>query len=299
MDFVLKTHNLTKQFKNTLAVNNVNMVINRGDIYGFIGENGAGKSTIIRLITGLAIPTSGSFELFKTNRKGAIAAVVETPALHLSLNAVRNLYFQAQILGLKDYKEKVNDILKLVGLEYLINNNKISKHFSYGMKQRLGIAMALLSEPEFIILDEPMNGLDPVGIVQIRELIKKLNNELNITFLISSHILTELDKVATKYGFISRGRLLKEMDSNELHDISKGYLKVTFKDEITDKIKDMLSNYDYQLLNKKTIRINGIVDSSNLLKVFINNDIMVMNVENITKSIEDFYLDIIGGRNHD
>lgn len=295
MEYVLKTKNLSKQYKTTLAVDSVNMTINRGDIYGFIGENGAGKSTIIRLVTGLANPTSGSFELFKTNRLGAVAAVVETPALHLALSAEKNLFFQCQMLGLKNYSKKVSDILNLVGLEYLIGDKKPAKNFSLGMKQRLGIAMALISDPEFIILDEPMNGLDPVGIIQMRELIQKLNQEHGITFLISSHILSELDKVATKYGFISKGRLIKEVSAEELHDISNGYTKITFANIIDDKVKEILTTFDYEIISEKAVKIKGLVETSNLLKTFINADIMVSNIENVSKGIEDYYLEIIGG----
>lgn len=298
MEYILKTNNLTKQYKTTLAVDRVNMTIHRGDIYGFIGENGAGKSTIIRLITGLANPTSGSFELFKTNRLGAVAAVVETPALHLALSAEKNLFFQCKMLGLKNYTEKVYDILRLVDLEYLIGDKKPAKDFSLGMKQRLGIAMALISDPEFIILDEPMNGLDPVGIIQIRELIQKLNQKNGITFLISSHILSELDKVATKYGFISRGRLIKEVSAKELHDISNGYVKITFVNVVDEKTKDILADYDYEVINEKSVKIKGQVETNNLLKSFVNADIMVSNIENVTKGIEDYYLEIIGGKNN-
>ena len=295
MDYILKTHDLTKRFNTTLAVDRVNMLIERGDIYGCIGENGAGKSTIIRLITGLANPTSGSFTLFKANRLGAIAAVVDSPGLHLSLSAENNLFYQCQMLGLKKYKEKVQDILRLIGLEYLIGEKKPVKNFSLGMKQRLGIAMALISDPEFIILDEPMNGLDPIGIIQMRELIKKLNQEQGISFFISSHILSELDKVATKYGFISHGRLIKEVSAKELHDDSSGSTRITFVNPINETIKIILFDYEYEIVNERSIKLTGHVDTGKLLKAFINADIMVSNVENISKGIEDYYLEIIGG----
>lgn len=296
MHYMLKTDNLTKRFGTTLAVDRVNMTIERGDIYGCIGENGAGKSTIIRLITGLVNPTSGSFKLHKSNRLGAIAAVVESPSLHLSLTAEQNLYFQCKMLGLDNHKERTREILNVVGLHYLIGHKKPAKHFSLGMKQRLGIAMALISNPEFIILDEPMNGLDPVGIIQMRELIKKLNEERGITFFISSHILSELDKVATKYGFLSHGKLLKEVSVEELYEASRAYVKVTFGIPVDNEIKQILTGYDYEVVLDKVVNIKGEIDIHQLLKAFINADIIVTNVENINKGIEDYYLEIIGGK---
>lgn len=296
MAYILKTHDLTKRYGQTVAVNSVNMVIERGDIYGCIGENGAGKSTLIRLITGIATPTAGSVELYKSDRLGAVAAVVESPALHLSLNAEQNLYYQCKMLGLDNPQERAEAVLKTVGLEYLIGNKKRVKIFSLGMKQRLGIAMALISNPEFIILDEPMNGLDPVGIVQIRELIKKLNEERGITFFISSHILSELDKVATKYGFLSHGRLIKEISAEELH-ASQSYVKITLEKDVDESVKALLSDFDYEIIGK-IIKIKGHTEINQIMKIFIDANILVSNVEVVNKGIEDYYLEIIGGK-HD
>lgn len=221
MSVVLKTINLTKKYKDLIAVNNLNMVINKGDIYGFIGENGAGKSTVIRLITGLANPTSGKVEVSLEERLGIMQAIVETPAIHLSMSALDNLIYQSKMLGFLKTKEELQKSLVDVGLEDVVSSKKKAKDFSLGMKQRLSIALALLSDPEFILLDEPMNGLDPIGIKKMRDLIISLNKEKGITFLISSHILPELDKVATKYGFISKGKLLKEITADEIHKSDK------------------------------------------------------------------------------
>ncbi|HHX81142.1 MAG TPA: ATP-binding cassette domain-containing protein [Acholeplasmataceae bacterium] len=296
MNYILKTHDLTKRYGTTLAVDRVNMTIERGDIYGCIGENGAGKSTIIRLITGLANPTSGSFELFKKNRLGAIAAVVESPSLHLSLTAEQNMHYQCRMLGLDNYQERTREILNVVGLHYLIGHKKAAKNFSLGMKQRLGIAMALISNPEFIILDEPMNGLDPVGIIEMRELIKKLNEERGITFFISSHILSELDKVATKYGFLSHGKLLKEVSVEELYETSRASVKITFGNPVGSEIKEILVGYDYEIIQANIVEIKGNIEIHKLLKAFVKEDIIVTNVENLNKTIEDYYLEIIGGK---
>lgn len=221
VDYIVKTYNLTKDFNNFRALDNVNITINKGDIYGLVGENGAGKSTLIRLISGLMIPTSGSIDLQNLGGFGSLSAIVESPALHPSCSAVMNLKLQCDLLGIKNCNDRIEKVLEIVGLQDLINNNKKVKHFSLGMKQRLAIAMALISNPKFIILDEPMNGLDPLGIMQMRELFIELNQNHNITFLISSHILSELDKVATKYGFISRGKLLLEISADEIHKSNK------------------------------------------------------------------------------
>jgi len=295
MAYVLKTHDLTKRFGDTIAVNAVNMTIERGDIYGCVGENGAGKSTLIRLITGIAKPTSGSFELNKSDRLGAMAAVVESPGLHLSLSAEANLAYQCRLLGLDGAKERIKRTLETVGLDYLIGSKKTAKNFSLGMKQRLGLAMALIGDPEFIVLDEPMNGLDPMGIVQIRELIKRLNEEKGITFFISSHILSELDKVATKYGFLSHGKLLREVDAAELHS-SQEAIKITFLNPIDAGIKALLADYDFEVLQDKTVLIKGHSDINKLMKAFIEANVGVGSVEVLNKGIEDYYLEIIGGK---
>jgi len=247
---------------------------------------------------------AGKFSTFQARPSRSVAAVVETPALHLSLSAEQNLAHQCRLLGLSKPQAKIKEILRTVGLDYLIGNKKRAKHFSLGMKQRLGIAMALISDPEFIVLDEPMNGLDPVGIMHMRELIKKLNEEKGITFFISSHILAELDKVATKYGFLSHGRLLKEISAEELR-VSQEYIKLSFgrpvdkeiKGRPVDKeIKGLLSGLDYEILRERSVIIRGESDINRLLKIFIDAGIVVSNVEVVSKGIEDYYLEIIGGK---
>lgn len=221
MKKIVETKNLTKVYKNVVAVNEVNMTIYEGDIYGFIGENGAGKSTLIRLLTNIANPSGGKIKINLPKGLGKVAAIVETPAIHNSLNALDNLSYQAKMLGLNKSQEELEEILREVNLNDVIHTNKKVKDFSLGMKQRLTIALALMGDPKFILLDEPMNGLDPVGIKNMRDLILKLNKEKQITFLISSHLLMELDRVATKYGFISKGRLIKEISAEEIHQSGK------------------------------------------------------------------------------
>ena len=221
MDYVLTTNCLDKRYRNFQALNGLTMHIPKGAIYGFVGKNGAGKTTLLRLVCGLQEPTSGSFTLYgirnderdivKARRR--IGAVVETPSIYPDMTAEDNLKQQYLVLGLPSF-EGLRDILKLVGLGE--TGKKKVKNFSLGMRQRLGIAIALVGDPDFLILDEPVNGLDPQGIVEVRELILRLNRERQITVLISSHILDELAKIATHYGFIDSGRILKEVSKAEL-----------------------------------------------------------------------------------
>ena len=223
METIFQMKDVVKDYKGNLAINNGCMTIKKGDIYGFVGENGAGKSTVIRLICGLISPTSGSYELFGVNNKSKelhlarkkIAAIVENVAISPNLSAYGNLVAQAKLLGIKE-KSVIENTLYTVGLGNVVHDKKKAKNFSLGMKQRLGIATALLSNPEFIILDEPTNGLDPTGIMELRELVLRLNKEKGVTFLISSHNLDELSKMATRFGFITRGKIVKEVQATEI-----------------------------------------------------------------------------------
>jgi ABC-2 type transport system ATP-binding protein len=219
MSTILRTTNLTKQYGSQLAVNSVNMSIEKGDIYGLVGQNGAGKTTLIRLITGLAFANDGELELLgATDAAGLRAArthigsIVEMPAFYPNLTAEQNLEYYRLQRGIPE-KVCVQKALTLVGLANA--GKKKFKNFSLGMKQRLGLALATLNNPDFIILDEPINGLDPTGIIEMREIIRNLN-ERGITILISSHILSELAQVATHYGFIHEGRLVRQISNAEL-----------------------------------------------------------------------------------
>lgn len=221
MEYVLQTNHIKKVYGNYKALNGLTMHVPKGSIYGFIGKNGSGKTTLIRLACGLQQPTDGELKIYGVGHKERMVtkvrrrmgAVVETPSIYLDMTAEDNLREEYRILGIPSL-DGVGDILKLVGLEN--TGKKKAKHFSLGMRQRLGIAIALVGNPDFLILDEPMNGLDPQGIVDIRELIIKLNKEYGITILISSHILDELSRMATHFGFIDSGKILKEMSAEEL-----------------------------------------------------------------------------------
>ena len=237
MNYILQTNSLTKKYKNFQALSGLSMNVPKGSIYGFVGKNGAGKTTLIRLICGLQEPTSGSFSLYgirndskdiiKSRRR--MGAVVETPSIYMDMTAEENLKQQYLIPGLPSY-DGIPELLKLVGLEN--TGKKKAKNFSLGMKQRLGIAIALAGDPDFLVLDEPVNGLDPQGIVEMRELILKLNRERQITVLISSHILDELSRLATHYGIIDNGRMVKELSAEELDAACRKCVRMEVSDTV-------------------------------------------------------------------
>lgn len=306
MDYILRTFDIVKKYKNQYALNKINMNIKQGDIYGFVGENGSGKTTIIRLITGLIFATSGSFELFGVKNddpkiydvRKKVGAVVETPSIYNNFSAYDNLKMQGILLGVKDDR-KIKEVLKVVGLEELYDNPKHASNFSLGMKQRLGIAMALLGQPQFLILDEPMNGLDPEGIVEIRELILKLNKEHNITFLISSHILTELALVATKYGIISKGKIIKEISNEQLKKECRNSLMIKVSNPI--KAKEIVSSIynveDIELLNDGII-IFGEININKIVSTIINKGIEIISINSEQTNFEDYYLNLLRGERH-
>lgn len=295
MHNILTTTNVVKKYGITTAVNNVSMTINRGDIYGFVGENGAGKSTMIRLITGVNNPTSGTITLNVSDRRGSVAAIVETPSLHHRLTASENLRYQATMLNINKSDAELDELLKLVGLTPNITNKKPSRNFSLGMKQRLSIAMALLSDPEFILLDEPMNGLDPVGIKEIRELILKLNYEQGTTFLISSHILSELDKIATVYGFISHGKLLKEITAKALHESVQSFTRITLENEVTQAVRKTLENIPVEVEHKDTIIVRNEKDGQKAMQLLVKAGYEIKTFTVVRETIEDYYLQTIKG----
>lgn len=296
---MIEIRNITKDFKNTKALNNVSMSINRGDIYGFIGENGAGKSTLIKIMANVIKATSGEVIYNFDKNIGSIQAIVEEPSLHMDLNALNNLRFQNDLFNLKKSDDELKDVLRLVGLDDVIKSKKKAKKFSLGMKQRLSIAMSLLPSPKVILLDEPMNGLDPLGIKEIRELILKLNKEQRVTFLISSHILSELDRIATKYGFISRGVLVKEISHEELHKSTRSYIRVIFENDISMKDLDILKVYKYEKIDSKTIHILDNLENNEVMRYLFKNDCMFKSSEVVSKSIEDYYIEIIRGDRYD
>ena len=299
MDYILKTTNLKKHYKNFVALNDLTMNVPKGSIYGFVGKNGAGKTTLIRIICGLQTPTFGDFEIYGVNYKDKnisdarkkMGAVVETPSIFLDLTAYENLKMQYDILGIKDYSS-INDLLSLVGLEN--TGKKVAKNFSLGMRQRLGIAVALCGNPEFLVLDEPINGLDPEGIVEIRNLLKKLNKEKNITILISSHILDELSRIATHYGFIADGKIIKEMSSEEFENDCKKSISI-----ITDKKLEKVleeNNYNYKLISNNSANIYGDIEITPLVLALHNKGISVKKISENEENLEHYFFSLLGGR---
>ena len=296
MEYIIETNNLTKQFPNKLAVDHVDIHIKRGDIYGFIGRNGAGKTTAMKLILGLLNPTDGQIKLFGTTdlnkNRHKIGSLIEEPGLYKNASAFENMKLFSILYGGDD--EKIKELLKLVGLDNV--GNRKAKDFSLGMKQRLGIAIALLGDPEILILDEPINGLDPAGIKEIRDTILELNQKKNVTFLISSHILDELAKITTTYGIINDGRLIEEVDANELMDRCRTNLKIRVSnvDEALKLLKenDLLDNYsndaDYITLYDhfdKPEQIN---------ELLVKNGIKVFELSTSNSGFEDYFIERIG-----
>ncbi|MBR1778880.1 MAG: ATP-binding cassette domain-containing protein [Clostridia bacterium] len=296
---ILRTNNLTKTYRSKNAVSNLNMCINKGDIYGFIGKNGAGKTTTIKMIVGLSKPSSGSFTLFgdsSVNRgRRKIGTVIEAPAFMPNLTARQNMLIQWKLLNNKN-KAIIDEMLKLVGLGEV--GKKKVKNFSLGMKQRLGIAMTLMGNPEFLVLDEPTNGLDPQGIVEIRELLLKLNREQNLTILISSHILSELARLATRVGIIHDGVLLEEFQIEELNKRCKSRLQLVLSDveKAAEVLKEQLNIKDFNIINESTIEIyDDTVDSGIINSTLAKNDIVVNSISHAHADLEEYFLNVIRG----
>ena len=304
--YILRTDELTKTYKNYAAVNKVNLNVKKGDIYGFIGQNGAGKSTMLRLVTGLGFPDSGTLEIFGENAdKGLndaqkrIGAIIENPALFLNMTAEQNLEVHRLQKGIPG-KQCIPDTLKLVELEN--TGNKKVKNFSLGMKQRLGLATALLGDPEFLILDEPTNGLDPIGIVELRELIQKLNREKGLTVLISSHILSELYQLATTYGIIHEGRLIEELTLRELDDKCRQHLKIKVDD--TEKgvtiLEEKLNTTDFEVNPDGSISLyNHLDDVRTVSSALTTGGLIIEHLSQNGDSLESYFSKLVGGDSHE
>ena len=303
MQYVLETKGLSKRYKNFQTLVDLNMHVPKGSIYGFVGKNGAGKTTLIRVITGLQYPTSGSYSLYgipdsdKMIRKSRrrMGAVVETPSIYLDMTAADNLRQQYLILGQPDF-DGIRELLKLVGLED--TGKKKVKDFSLGMRQRLGIAVALAGNPDFLVLDEPVNGLDPQGIIEIRELILKLNKEQGITVLISSHILDELSRLATHYGFIDHGHMVKEISAKELEAACARKIRVKVSDMAAFSKGLEHKGVDYRIISDFEADIFSEITVSELVKAVDSFGCQILTMKEQDESLESFYLNLIGGADH-
>ncbi len=297
-EYVLQTHELTKTYARKNAVDHINLKIRKGDIYGFIGKNGAGKTTTIKMIVGLSNPTSGEIELFGSTDlnegRKRIGTVIENPALYPYLTARQNIEAQRIMKGVTD-KSITDDLLEIVGLKD--TGRKKAKNFSLGMKQRLAIALALVGDPEFLLLDEPINGLDPTGIKDIRELILKLNREAGITVLISSHILGELAKISTSYGVISNGVLIEQFTAEELKNRVRDCLKITVNnpEKAVSVLKDTLGISDIQV-EGNSIKVYEMLDKSvDINSILESNDIIVQFFEKETGDYENEFIKLMEG----
>jgi len=302
MEYVFETNNLVKQYKNFKALNHVNVHIEKGAIYGLVGKNGAGKTTLIRVMCGLQVPTSGSYTIYgENNRSNSISnvrkrmgAIIEKPSIIKEMTAKDNLIEQYKLVGMPDF-EGIDKLLELVGLNG--TGKKKVKNFSLGMKQRLGIAIALVNNPDFLILDEPINGLDPQGIIEIRELILKLNKEKRITILISSHYLDELSKIATHYGFLDNGSILKEISNEELMKKMEHKIQLKVKN-IEDFVKYLEKNkFSYEVIDNKTINIYGKYNLAKLMNELSKKNLIVDEIYEQEESLENYYMNLIGGSN--
>ena len=278
--FICETKNLSKKYKDFYALKNVNLTIPKGEIYGLVGENGAGKTTLIRLLTGLNFKSEGEIILFghKDNlqhERSKIGCTIEMPALYKDMTASQNLEVQRIQRGIPN-KKCITDTLELIGLSNA--GKKRVANFSLGMKQRLALGVALLGEPEFLILDEPVNGLDPTGIIELRELLKKLVKEREVTILISSHILSELHQLATCYGFLHKGELLKQISTEELNEECKRHICLrTDNIQKTTLLLEQKGNINnYSVYPDNSIRIYECLDNVRMIsKLLSSNGVII------------------------
>ena len=298
---ILQCQGITKQYAGTKALDSVNIELRKGEIYGFIGANGAGKTTLLRIITGLIKPTSGTVSLFgKNDARGLengrkrIGCLIEGPALYPSLSARDNLEYYRIQKGYPD-QECVENALKIVNLTD--TGKKKYKQFSLGMKQRLGMALAIMGKPDILILDEPINGLDPNGIFEFREMLKYLKNEWGMTILISSHILSELELVAERYGIIRNGQLLKELTHAELVENTRRYLSIKVENpaEAAAALEQALGIEDYEVYPANELRVYEFLNrSADILATLAANHIRVAALSEEGSSLEDYFMSITG-----
>ncbi|OMF95585.1 hypothetical protein BK147_15170 [Paenibacillus sp. FSL R7-0337] len=300
---VFEAEGLSKEYPTGAALDQLCMRIEAGDVYGFVGENGAGKTTLMRIIGGLVHPTAGRMALFgEQSKEKQIAArrrigfLIERPSLYPHMNAMENLGFYCRIFGIRD-KGRSAEVLKLVGLDEA--GPKKAGEYSLGMRQRLGIAVALLNRPEFLVLDEPVNGLDPAGIVEVRHILEQLSREQGVTLLISSHILSELQLLAGKYGFIHQGRLIQEISAAELQRSAQVMICITTSSPaaaVAEILRQELSCGDIRVKQSGEIELpRSGVDLERLMSLLVQREIPVDGFHLTAPNLEQYYMDLIGG----
>ena len=305
-EVILSTKNLTKKYNSTFAVNNINLEVKQGDIYGLAGKNGAGKTTLLRMITGQAFSTEGGMELFGertpeglSKGRKRIGTIIEVPSFYNNLTAEQNLEYYRIQRGIPG-KNCVAEALQEVGLSHA--GKKKYKSFSLGMKQRLGLALALMNKPELLLLDEPINGLDPFGIVEIRNLLLRLNQEKNITILISSHILSELSNLVTYYGFIDNGNLVKQVSAEALSKECNRYieLKVDKVEVMTALLESQLGCTSYQVTPDHSIHIFDFLDHpAKVSQLAVNNGVGLNSIMTKEINLENYFIQLVGGESND
>ena len=300
MEYIIEASHLEKKYKKFKAIDDLSIHIEKGSIYGLIGKNGAGKTTLIRLLCGLQKPTAGTYSILGisnesrniTKARKKVGAVIESPALCFDMTAEDNLKEQYKIIGLSNY-DSLSQLLELVELSN--TGKKIVKNFSLGMKQRLSIAIALIGSPDILILDEPINGLDPEGIIEMRELILKLNKERGITFLISSHYLDELSKIATYYGFMNEHKIVKEIRKEDIEQNYEKKIQISVSDiNICTKCLEE-NGISYKVITDEVIDIYSEINVSQLVLLLSEKKCTVNSFQEIRESLEDYYLNLIGG----
>ncbi len=296
MEYILTTDNLTKKYGEKIAAGNINIHIRKGEIYGLIGRNGAGKTTIMRMISGLSSPTSGTYKINDESKRG-IGVLIESPGIYANRTAFDNM--KIKCIAMNCFSEEyVNSLLKIVGLGD--TGKKKAGSFSLGMRQRLGIALALTGDPELIVLDEPINGLDPQGIAEIRETLEKLRDEKGITIMVSSHILDELGKIADSYGIINNGELIAEFSKEELVSRCGKYLSVHTdnNEKAVEIIRSMgIGSVEY---NSENIRIDDAMErAAEINKALVESGLAVDEIHATNISLEDYYLNLTGGVTHE
>lgn len=299
MEYILSVRAVTKSYGKFKALDGLTMNVPKGSVYGFVGKNGAGKTTLIRIICGLQEPDCGEYEIYgirntdkavRSSRR-RMGAVIEAPAVYMEMTARENLKEQYRILGLPSF-DGIDEILRLVGLSG--TGKKKAKNFSLGMRQRLGIAVALAGNPDFLVLDEPANGLDPQGIIEMRELIIKLNRDYGITVLISSHILDELSRLATHYGFIDGGRIIKEISAEELEKSCRKCVRMKVSDvNALARVLDR-QNIDYTIISDTEADVFDSVNISSISALMAGEGGEIFTMQERDESLESYYLSLIG-----
>lgn len=302
MDYILKTHNLTKNFNGKEVVANVNMNIKKGEIYGFLGPNGAGKTTVMKMMTNLIKPSSGDIEIFGEKLTSIsyellkrMGTIIEYPVFYEKLTGRENLEIHCEYMGCHDKKavDRALDLVNLKGIE-----NKQVKDFSLGMKQRLGIARAIATKPELLILDEPINGLDPVGIKEMRNLFKMLSREYGITLLVSSHILGEMEQMADTIGVINKGFLIKEVGMRSIMESNTEYIELTANDckKVAYVLENILKIRNFKILDEDLIRIyDTSISQGNITKALILNGVTIEAINKRNSSLEEYFIKLLNG----